>query len=69
AVPFVFGSLRSTPIGGRILVGSLAGIGFYLLNQSFQHIGIVFGLVPWLTAAFPTAVFAIVGIILMRRIR
>jgi len=68
AVPFVFGSLRSTPIGGRILVGSLAGIGFHLLNQSFQHLGIVFGFFPWLTAAFPTAVFAILGVFLMRRV-
>ncbi len=68
AVPFVFGSLRSTPIGGRILVGSLAGISFHLLNQSFQHLGIVFGLLPWLTAAFPTVVFAILGVILMRRV-
>ena len=68
AVPFVFGSLRSTPIGGRILVGSLLGISFHLLNQSFQHLGIVFGLWPWLTAAFPTVVFAILGVFLMRRI-
>lgn len=68
AVPFVFGSLRSSPIGGRILIGSLVGIGFHLLNQSFQHLGLVFGLLPWLTAAFPTLVFAIWGIFLMRRI-
>jgi len=68
AVPFVFGSMRSTPIGGRILVGALVGISFQLLNQSFQHLGIVFGLLPWLTAAFPTVVFAIVGVFLMRRI-
>lgn len=68
AVPFVFGSMRSASMGGRILVGSLVGIGFYLLNQSFQHIGIVFGLLPWLTAALPTVLFAILGIFLMRRI-
>lgn len=68
AVPFVFGSLRSSPIGGRILIGSLVGIGFHLLNQSFQHLGLVFGLLPWLTAAFPTVIFALWGIFLMRRI-
>lgn len=68
AVPFVFGSLRTSPIGGRILIGSLVGISFHLLNQSFQHLGIVFGLLPWLTAAFPTLVFAICGVLLMRRI-
>ncbi len=68
AVPFVFGSLRSSPIGGRILIGSLVGIGFHLLNQSFQHLGLVFGLLPWLTAAFPTLAFAIWGTFMMRRI-
>lgn len=58
AVPFVFGPLRSTPIGGRILTGALVGIGFHLFNQSFQHMGLVFGLLPWLAASFPAAVFA-----------
>ncbi len=68
AVPFVFGPLRSTPIGGRILVGALVGIGFYLFNQSFQNIGLVFGVFPWLTAMFPTAIFAAVAWYFMRKI-
>lgn len=58
AVPFIFGPLRSSPIGGRILAGVLIGLGFYLFNQSFQHIGLVFGVLPWLAAAFPTLLFA-----------
>jgi lipopolysaccharide export system permease protein len=58
AVPFVFGPLRSAPIGGRILAGALIGIGFHLFNQSFQHMGLVFGVLPWLAAAFPTLLFA-----------
>ncbi|NQY27500.1 MAG: LPS export ABC transporter permease LptG [Piscirickettsiaceae bacterium] len=68
AVPFIFGPLRSTPVGGRILVGTLAGIGFHLFNQSFQHIGLVFGVLPWLSAGFPTFIFAILGWYLMRRV-
>jgi len=69
AVPFVFGPLRSSPIGGRILAGALVGIGFHLFNQSFQHIGLVFGVLPWLSASFPTLVFAGVGWYFMKRIR
>ena len=61
AVPFVFGPLRSTPIGARILVGALVGIGFHLFNQSFQHIGLVYGVLPWLAASLPTFLFAVVG--------
>jgi len=69
AVPFVFGPLRSVPIGGRIVSGALVGIGFHLFNQSFQHMGIVFGVLPWLAAIFPTAFFALVGWYLMKKIR
>lgn len=68
AVPFVFGPLRSTPIGARILVGALVGIGFHLFNQSFQHIGLVFGVLPWLAASLPTLLFAAVGYYWMNKI-
>lgn len=69
AVPFIFGPLRSAPIGGRILVGVLVGIGFHLFNQSFQHMGLVFGVLPWLAASLPTILFAGVGIFMLRRVR
>jgi len=68
AVPFVFGPLRSAPIGGRILAGALVGIGFHLFNQSFQHIGLVFGVMPWLSAAIPTVSFAVLGWYFMKKI-
>ncbi len=68
AVPFVFGPLRSAPIGGRIVVGTLIGISFHLFNQSFQHIGLVFGVLPWLAASLPTLIFASVGYYLMKKI-
>jgi len=69
AVPFVFGPLRSTPIGGRVLAGTLLGIGFHLFNQSFQHMGLVFGLLPWLASAFPTMVFAGLAWLMNSRVR
>lgn len=68
AVPFIFGPLRSVPVGGRILAGALVGIGFHLFNQSFQHIGLVYGVIPWLAAAVPTMVFALIGGLMMRRL-
>ncbi|MDF1587956.1 MAG: LPS export ABC transporter permease LptG [Gammaproteobacteria bacterium] len=68
AVPFIFGPLRSTPLGGRILAGALVGIGFHLFNESFQHMGLVFGVLPWLTAAIPTVVFAVIGYFLMKKV-
>lgn len=68
AVPFIFGPLRSAPIGGRIVTGSLIGIGFHLFNQSFQHIGLVFGVLPFLAAAIPTLVFAAIAYYLTKRV-
>lgn len=69
AVPFIFGPLRSSPIGGRILFGTLIGIGFHLFNQSFQQMGLVFGLIPWLASAFPTAMFAAIAWYMNSRVR
>ena len=68
AVPFVFGPLRSAPMGGRIVAGTLIGISFHLFNQSFQHIGLVFGVFPMLAASLPTLIFAGIGYYLMRKI-
>lgn len=69
AVPFIFGPLRSTPMGGRILAGALVGIGFHLINQTFQHMGLVYGVLPWLAASLPTALFAGVGYYFMKQVR
>jgi len=69
AVPFIFGPLRSAPVGGRILVGSLVGIGFHIFNQSIQHVGLVYGLLPWLVALMPTVLFGGLGYYMMRRVR
>jgi lipopolysaccharide export system permease protein len=69
AVPFIFGPLRTAPVGGRILVGSLVGIGFHIFNQSIQHVGLVYGLLPWLVALMPTLLFGGVGYYMMRRVR
>jgi len=68
AVPFIFGPLRSSSVGGRIVMGALTGIGFHLFNQSFHHLGLVFGVMPWLAAAIPTLFFAVLGWYLMRRV-
>lgn len=68
AVPFIFGPLRSAPIGGRIVTGALIGVGFHLFNQSFQHIGLVFGVMPFLAAALPTLIFAAIGYYLLKKV-
>ncbi|MFQ5470570.1 MAG: LPS export ABC transporter permease LptG [Gammaproteobacteria bacterium] len=68
AIPFVFGPLRSVGIGQRILVGSLVGITFYMLNKMANYSGLVYELHPVISAVSPTLIFFAFSIYMMRRI-
>ena len=68
AVPFVFGSMRSVGVGHRVMVGSLLGIGFYLLNAVFTRAGMVYGLPPAVAALLPTGILYLSWWLLMRRV-
>ena len=68
SIPFVFGSLRSVGVGQRILIGTLIGIGFYIINQMFSYVGLVYKVNPALSAILPTVVFFALGIRMLRRI-
>jgi lipopolysaccharide export system permease protein len=69
AMPFVFGPLRSSSTGQRLLIGMLIGIGFYVFNDIFMQAGIVFGLDPLICAWLPTLSLAAIGIVAVRRIK
>ena len=69
AMPFVFGPLRSSSTGQRMLIGMLIGIGFYVFNSIFMQAGIVFGMNPLVGAWFPTALLILTGVIAVRRIK
>jgi lipopolysaccharide export system permease protein len=69
SIPFVFGPLRSVGIGQRIFVGTLVGIGFYLLGQLFGFAGLLYRLPTPLSAALPTALFFILAVLLVRKVR
>ena len=68
AVPFVFGPLRSGSIGQRILVGFLVGLAFFLINQAFNHLGVVYNIPPLLSASLPALVFFVLALVMMRRV-
>lgn len=68
AVPFVFGPLRSVGIGQRIMVGFLVGLAFFLVNQSFNHLGVVYNIPPMLSAALPAGVFFVLALVMLRRV-
>ena len=67
-VPFVFGSLRQSSMGFRIIMGILVGFGFYMLNQFFGPITMVYQFPPLLSATLPTLLFLVAYLVLIRRI-
>ncbi len=69
AIPFVFGSPRSVTMGWRILFGVMVGFTFYILNSLLGQFSIVFQVSPMAAALLPTVLFALIGYILLLRIR
>ncbi|CEG60300.1 putative YjgP/YjgQ family permease [Legionella micdadei] len=69
AIPFIFGPLRSSTMGSKLLVGATVGFGFHIMNRFFGPISQVLQLSPELAAIGPTCIFALLGLYLMRRMR
>ena len=69
SLPFVFGPLRSSSTGQRLVVGMLIGIAFYVFNSMFMQSGVVFGINPFVTAWLPTLVLGTISILAVRRIK
>lgn len=67
-IPFVFGSLRSTGAGQRLMIGVLIGIGFFLLNKIFGTAGLVYGFSAIICATVPTLFFAVLAAVGIRRV-
>nr|VFJ47734.1 MAG: lipopolysaccharide export system permease protein [Candidatus Kentron sp. DK] len=68
AIPLVLGWLRSVGIGQRIVVGALVGVGFYIVQQTIIHIGLIFEMSPFLSVSVPVAVFFGFGLWMMGRV-
>jgi len=69
ALPFIFGSQRSSGTGNRMLAGLLLGIGFYLLNRTVNHLGQVYHVYPFLSASVPMLLVAVVSFYSLRRVK
>lgn len=57
AIPFIFGPLRSVSIGLRLMSGVLVGLCFYILNNFFSQVGLVYQLPPYLAASMLPSLF------------
>lgn len=68
SLPVIFGSMRATGAGQRIFIGSLIGVGYYLVSELFSHVAIVYGLAVPAAALAPVLLFAAFGVVALRRI-
>ncbi|NHI01217.1 LPS export ABC transporter permease LptG [Oceanimonas sp. MB9] len=67
ASSFVFGALRSVTMGARLLMGILFGFGFYVANEVFGPISLVYEVPPALGALGPSLLFIGVALFLLNR--
>ena len=67
ALAFVFGSLRSAGSGGRLMLGVLIGLGYFLASEMLANSGQVFRLNPAIVTWLPSlALLCVTGFALTR---
>ena len=60
AIPFSLGSPRSFMLGYKFIVGIIFGFSFYIINQSFGNLSIVYNFSGFLGAIIPNVVFLVI---------
>lgn len=67
ALSFIFGPLRSVPMGVRVVTGISCGFVFYVLDQIFGPLSLVYHIPPLLGAILPSATFLLISLWLMMK--
>ncbi len=69
ALSFIFGPLRSVSMGIRVVTGISFGFLFYLLDQIFGPLSLVYKIPPFLGALLPSAAFFAVSLFMLLKRR
>lgn len=67
ALSFIFGPLRSVTTGARIIMGVLTGFGFFVVNEVFGPLSMVYSFPPIIGALAPSLVIAAIAVHMLRR--
>ncbi|WP_367680365.1 LPS export ABC transporter permease LptG [Candidatus Fukatsuia anoeciicola] len=67
ALSFIFGPLRDTPMGGKIIIGIFVGFIFYIINQIIGSLSLVYKISPIISALFPSIFFLFVSLYFLLR--
>jgi len=68
ALAFVFGSLRSGGAGGRLMIGVVIGLAYYLASETLANSGQVFDLNPLIVTWVPSVTLAAITAFALSRI-
>jgi lipopolysaccharide export system permease protein len=69
ALAFVFGSLRSSGSGNRLLIGVLLGLAYFLASEMIANSGQVFNLNPAIVTWLPSIALLMVTAFALSRVR
>ena len=69
SLPFVFASQRSGSVGQKMFIGILLGIGYYLVNRLFTHLGLANGLSPAVSTLIPLTLFSLLALFGLTRVK
>ena len=69
ALAFVFGSLRSSGSGSRLLIGVLIGLGYFLASEMVANSGQVFNLNPAVITWVPSIALLLITAFSLSRVR
>ncbi|EXU75498.1 LPS export ABC transporter permease LptG [Erwinia mallotivora] len=69
ALSFIFGPLRSVSMGMRVITGISFGFLFYVLDQIFGPLSLVYNIPPVLGALLPSAAFFMLSIYMLLKRR
>ncbi len=65
ALSFIFGPLRSVPMGVRVVTGISFGFLFYVLDQIFGPLSLVYSMPPILGALLPSMLFLLISLYML----
>ncbi len=68
SIPFVFASQRSGSVGQKMFIGILLGIGYFLINRLFTHLGLANGFSPAVSTFIPLVLFGLIAVVGLLRI-
>lgn len=69
ALAFVFGSLRSGGAGGRLMIGVVIGLAYYLASETLANSGQVYNLNPIMVTWLPSVTLTAITLFALSRIR